>query len=49
MNSSPDVPKKKAYSAPSLKTYGTLTDMTTSTSNMGQNDNLTKGQNHKTG
>jgi hypothetical protein len=49
MNSSAEVPKKKAYSTPSLKTYGSLTDMTASTGNMGKDDNVIKGKNHKTG
>jgi len=49
MNSSADVPKKKLYRTPGLKTYGSLTDMTAATSNMGQIDNAKTGQNHKTG
>jgi hypothetical protein len=49
MNSSPEVAKKKVYRAPSLKTYGSLTEKTASTGNMGQNDNITKAKFHKTG
>jgi hypothetical protein len=49
MNSPAEVSKKKVYRTPSLKTYGSLTDMTAATGNMGQNDNITKGKFHKTG
>jgi hypothetical protein len=49
MSSSPEVPKKKVYRAPSLKTYGSLTEMTASSGNMGQDDNVKKAKFHKTG
>jgi hypothetical protein len=49
MNSSAEVPKKKVYRTPSLKTYGSLTEMTASGGNMGQDDNATKAKLHKTG
>jgi hypothetical protein len=49
MNSSVHVPKKKLYRSPVLKTYGSLTDMTAATSNMGSIDNAKTGTNHKTG
>jgi hypothetical protein len=49
MNSSPEVPKKKVYRTPSLKTYGSLTEMTASSGNMGQNDNVAKAKFHRTG
>lgn len=49
MNSSPEVAKKKVYRAPSLKAYGSLTEMTASSGNMGQDDNAIKAKTHKTG
>ncbi len=49
MNSSAELPDKKVYRTPSLIRYGSLTEMTASTGTMGQPDNNTKGQFHKTG
>ena len=43
MSSSPEAPKKKVYCRPSLKAYGSLTEMTSAMMNKGQLDGQSKG------
>jgi len=48
MESSVDLAKKKVYQAPTLLRYGSLTEMTTASSQKGTKDGL-KGNASKTG
>jgi hypothetical protein len=46
MSSSSEVPKKKVYCKPSLKAYGSLTEMTAAAKNKGQLDGQTNKGGH---
>jgi hypothetical protein len=48
MNSSPEAAKKKVYGTPSLKTYGSLTEMTAASGKLGHLDGGTKKNKNKT-